>query len=79
MMPKYIELVDDDLATHIGDELCNNLKNMPSIKTCNLAASFILAFKEKIDKEQVEEIYDLLKNSKNGARAAQIVNKAYDN
>lgn len=76
MMQKYVKLVNKDLASHIATTLCDAIEHSSSKKNCNLAASFLLSFEDKIDIEQAENIYYLIKHSKDGAEAIKMINKA---
>ena len=71
----YRQLIDEDTAVSIGNELAKRLTGKASVKDCNCTGNFITLLYEKIPADMLKELYTRLKSEKNGKKVLEAAEK----
>ena len=75
LLPAYFSIINEQDVKAIAERFVGVLMSSPSAKDCNSAAGFMTAFSEKVPPTLLQTMYDYLRETKNGKKACQTIEK----
>lgn len=74
-LPAFVKFINKEDVSDFVSRMLEMLKGKPSVKECNTIATFILTFYTMTSDDLLKKLYEALKSTKNGAKAAATIEK----
>lgn len=74
-LPSFIKRVNKEVSSDFASRILEIIKGTPSANECNAVAAFVLSFDTFVEVDLLKQMYNALKNAKNGAKAVSSIEK----